>query len=219
MKYINEAFVQFFNLIHTFVNGYVSDKGMSYGLAIILVTVIIRIVILPLTIKQTKSSLVMSEIQPEVKKVQEKYKSDPQRAQEEVMKLYKEKGASPFSGCLPMLIQWPIFIALYFVFSTMTGLQGVQFLGMDLGSPNPVLAVLSGFTTFASGFISMPTNDADSAQAKQTKIMNISMAFFMVYISWNLRSALVMYWVTNNIIQVVQTVIMKKMDKKIVKVK
>jgi YidC/Oxa1 family membrane protein insertase len=192
---------------------------MSYGLAIILVTVIIRIVILPLTIKQTKSSLVMSEIQPEVKKVQDKYKSDPQKAQEEVMKLYKEKGASPFSGCLPMLIQWPIFIALYFVFSTMTGLQGVHFLGMDLASPNPFLAVLSGFTTFASGFISMPTHDADNAQAKQTKIMNISMAFFMVYISWNLRSALVMYWVTNNIIQVVQTVIMKKMDKKIVKAK
>jgi YidC/Oxa1 family membrane protein insertase len=192
---------------------------MSYGLAIILVTVIIRIVILPLTIKQTKSSLVMSEIQPEVKKVQDKYKSDPQKAQEEVMKLYKEKGASPFSGCLPMLIQWPIFIALYFVFSTMTGLQGVYFLGMDLASPNPFLAVLSGFTTFASGFISMPTHDADNAQAKQTKIMNISMAFFMVYISWNLRSALVMYWVTNNIIQVVQTVIMKKMDKKIVKAK
>jgi YidC/Oxa1 family membrane protein insertase len=219
LKYINEAFVQFFNLIHTFINGYVSDKGMSYGLAIILVTVIIRIVILPLTIKQTKSSLVMSEIQPEVKKVQDKYKSDPQKAQEEVMKLYKEKGASPFSGCLPMLIQWPIFIALYFVFSTMTGLQGVHFLGMDLASPNPFLAVLSGFTTFASGFISMPTHDADNAQAKQTKIMNISMAFFMVYISWNLRSALVMYWVTNNIIQVVQTVIMKKMDKKIVKAK
>ncbi|HSN57922.1 MAG TPA: membrane protein insertase YidC, partial [Clostridiaceae bacterium] len=114
MKYINEAFVQFFNLIHTFVNGFVSDKGISYGLAIILVTIIIRIVILPLTIKQTKSSLVMSEIQPEVKKVQDKYKSDPQKAQAEVMKLYKEKGASPFSGCLPMLIQWPIFIALYF---------------------------------------------------------------------------------------------------------
>jgi len=219
LKYINEAFVQFFNIIHGFINGFVSDKGLSYGLAIILVTIIIRIVLLPLTVKQTRSSLVMSEIQPEVKKLQEKYKNDPQKSQEEMMKLYKERGASPFSGCLPMLIQWPIFIALYFVFSTMTGLQGVYFLGIDLGAHNPVLAVLSGLTTFVSGYFSMPTHNADPAQARQTKIMNISMGFFMIYVSWNLKAALVLYWVVNNLIQVTQTVIMKKMDKKIVKEK
>jgi len=209
--------VQFFNIIHNFVNSFVPDKGLSAGLAIILVTVIIRILILPLTIKQTKSSLVMSEIQPEVKKLQEKHKNDPQKAQEEMMKLYKERGASPFSGCLPMLIQWPIFIALYFVFSTMTGLEGVYFLGLDLGKSNMVLAVLSGMTTFLSGYFSMPTHNADPAQARQTKIMNISMGFFMIYVSWNLKAALVLYWVVNNLIQVIQTVIMKKMDKKIAK--
>ena len=136
-----------------------------------------------------------------------------------MMKLYKEKGASPFSGCLPMLIQWPIFIALYFVFSTMTGLQGVNFLGINLGASNPVLAVLSGLTTFVSGFFTMPTNNADPAQARQTKIMNISMGFFMIYISWKLKAALVLYWIVNNLIQVTQTVIMKKLDKKIVKTK
>lgn len=219
MQYIKEAFVQFFIFIHTFVNGFIPDKGMSYGIAIILVTLIIRIILLPLTIKQTRSSLVMSEIQPEVKKLQEKYKNDPAKSQEEMMKLYKEKGASPFSGCLPMLIQWPIFIALYFVFSTMTGLQGVYFLGIDLGSSNVVLAVLSGLTTFVSGYFSMPTHNADPAQARQTKIMNISMGFFMIYVSWKLKAALVLYWVVNNLIQVTQTVIMKRMDKKIVKEK
>jgi YidC/Oxa1 family membrane protein insertase len=118
-----------------------------------------------------------------------------------------------------MLIQWPIFIALYFVFSTMTGLQGVNFLGIDLGASNPVLAVLSGLTTFVSGYFSMPTNNADPAQARQTKIMNISMGFFMIYVSWNLKAALVLYWIVNNLIQVIQTIIMKKLDKKIVKTK
>ena len=219
MNYIKEAFVQFFIAVHTMLSTFIPDKGLSYGLAIILVTIIIRIVLLPLTIKQTRSTLVMSEIQPEVKKLQEKYKNDPQKSQEEMMKLYKEKGASPFSGCLPMLIQWPIFIALYFVFSTMTGLQGVNFLGIDLGASNPVLAVLSGITTFVSGFFSMPTNNADPAQARQTKIMNISMGFFMIYVSWKLKAALVLYWIVNNLIQVTQTVIMKKMDKNIVKTK
>jgi YidC/Oxa1 family membrane protein insertase len=219
LSYIKEAFLQFFNAVHAMLNSFIPDKGLSYGLAIILVTIIIRIVLLPLTIKQTRSTLVMSEIQPDVKKLQEKYKNDPQKSQEEMMKLYKEKGASPFSGCLPMLIQWPIFIALYFVFSTMTGLQGVKFIGIDLGGSNPVLAVLSGLTTFVSGYFSMPTNNADPAQARQTKIMNISMGFFMIYVSWKLKAALVLYWIVNNLIQVTQTVIMKKMDKKIVKTK
>jgi YidC/Oxa1 family membrane protein insertase len=217
LGYIKEGFVQFFNAVHGMLNSFIPDKGLSAGLAIILVTIIIRIIILPLTIKQTKSSLVMSEVQPEVKKLQDKYKNDPAKAQEEMMKLYKEKGASPFSGCLPMLIQWPIFIALYFVFSTMTGIEGVYFLGLDLGKSNMVLAVLSGLTTFLSGYFSMPTHNADPAQARQTKIMNISMGFFMIYVSWKLRAALVLYWVVNNLIQVLQTVIMKKMDKKIVK--
>jgi len=209
--------MQFFIAIHSMLNSFIPDKGLSYGLAIILVTIIIRIVILPLTIKQIRSSLVMSEIQPDVKKLQEKYKNDPQKSQEEMMKLYKERGASPFSGCLPMLIQWPIFIALYFVFSTMTGLQGVYFLGINLGASNGILAVLSGLTTFISGYLSMPTHNADPAQARQTKIMNISMGFFMIYVSWKLKAALVLYWIVNNLIQVTQTVILKKMDKKIPK--
>jgi YidC/Oxa1 family membrane protein insertase len=209
--------MQFFIAIHSMLNSFIPDKGLSYGLAIILVTIIIRIVILPLTIKQIRSSLVMSEIQPDVKKLQEKYKNDPQKSQEEMMKLYKERGASPFSGCLPMLIQWPIFIALYFVFSTMTGLQGVYFLGINLGASNVILAVLSGLTTFVSGYLSMPTHNADPAQARQTKIMNISMGFFMIYVSWKLKAALVLYWIVNNLIQVTQTIILKKLDKKIPK--
>jgi YidC/Oxa1 family membrane protein insertase len=209
--------MQFFIAIHSMLNSFIPDKGLSYGLAIILVTIIIRIVILPLTIKQIRSSLVMSEIQPDVKKLQEKYKNDPKKSQEEMMKLYKERGASPFSGCLPMLIQWPIFIALYFVFSTMTGLQGVYFLGIDLGASNAILAVLSGLTTFVSGYFSMPTHNADPAQARQTKIMNISMGFFMIYVSWKLKAALVLYWIVNNLIQVTQTIILKKLDKKIPK--
>ena len=212
MRYINEAFVGFFQLIHNMLAVLVPNPNLSYGLAIILVTLIIRIVILPLTIKQQKSTFAMNEIQPEVKKIQERYKKDPQKAQELTMKLYKEKGASPFSGCLPLLIQWPIFLALYFVFYNLQGINGVHFLWIaDLTQSDMILAFLAAITTYFSGMISMPTNAADPAQAKQTKMMNIGMSIFMVFICWKLRSALVLYWVINNVIQIVQAVIMKQL--------
>lgn len=209
MQYLNNAFVQFFEFIHHNVTLLIPNKNISYGVSIILVTAIIRLILLPLNIKQTKSSIVMSEMQPETKKIQEKYKNDPQKAQQEVMKLYKEKGASPLSGCLPMLIQWPIFIALYYVFNNLTGINGVHFLWInDLAKRDVVLAVLSGLTTYCSGTLMMPSGD--SAQAKQSATMNIGMSIFMIFISWSLKSALVLYWVINNSIQIIQTLAMKK---------
>ncbi len=212
MQYLNNAFVQFFELVHHGVAGVIPDKNISYGIAIILVTAIIRIILLPLNIKQTRSSIVMSELQPETKKIQEKYKNDPQRSQQEMMKLYKEKGASPLSGCLPMLIQWPIFIALYYVFNNLHGISGVHFLWInDLGKRDIILAFLSGLTTYYSGTLMMPSGD--SAQAKQSTTMNVGMSIFMVFISWSLKSALVLYWVINNSIQIAQTLIMRKVDK------
>lgn len=212
MRYINEVFVGFFQLIHNMLAVLIPNPNWSYGLAIILVTLIIRIIILPLTIKQQKSTFAMNEIQPEVKKIQERYKKDPQKAQELTMKLYKEKGASPFSGCLPLLIQWPIFLGLYFVFYNLQGIGGVHFLWIsDLTQSDILLALFAGVSTYFSGILSMPSNAADPAQAKQTQMMNIGMSFFMVFICWKLRSALVLYWVINNLIQIVQAVVMKKL--------
>ena len=85
----------------------------SYGLAIILLTLTTRVLLLPLSIKQTKSMREMQVIQPEVKKIQTRYKSDPQKRNEEMMKLYKEHGVNPFGGCLPLVMQMPVFIGLY----------------------------------------------------------------------------------------------------------
>lgn len=209
-SFLNNAFVQFFEFVHQSVSLIFPSKNLSYGLAIILVTVIIRLILLPLNIKQTKSSIAMNELQPETKKIQEKYKNDPKRSQQEVMKLYKEKGANPLSGCLPMLIQWPIFIALYYVFNNLHGINGVHFLWIsDLSKRDVVLAVLSGLTTYFSGSLMMPSGN--SAQAKQSATMNISMSVFMIFISWSLKSALVLYWVINNTIQIIQTLVMKRM--------
>lgn len=214
MSYLNNAFVQFFELIHRGVDVVFVNQNISYGISIILVTLIIRLILFPLSLKQTRSSFAMTEIQPEAKKLQDKYKNDPQKSQAELMKLYKEKGASPFSGCLPMLIQWPIFIALYYVFNNLAGISGVSFLWIkDLAQRDIILAILSGITTYYSGMLMMPAT-GEPSQAKQTQIMNTSMSIFMVFISWKLRSALVLYWVINNLIQVAQTVLIKKWDSK-----
>jgi YidC/Oxa1 family membrane protein insertase len=87
----------------------------DYGLSIILLTILVRIVLLPLTIKQTKSMREMQRIQPEVKRLQQKYKGDRQKMNTEMMALYKEHGVNPFGGCAPLLLQFPVLIALYWV--------------------------------------------------------------------------------------------------------
>lgn len=210
MQYINNAFVQFFNLIHGFVRSIIANPNVSYGVAIILVTAIIRLLLLPLNIKQTKSSLKMNKVQPELKKLQQKYKNDPQKMQEKTMELYKEMGVNPLGGCLPLLLQWPIFIALYYVFNTLTGINGISFLWIkNLAKPDILLAILSGATTYYSGSLMAPS---DPAQAKQTASMNIGMSIFMIIISWKLKAALVLYWVVNNLIQILQTFFMKKAE-------
>jgi YidC/Oxa1 family membrane protein insertase len=213
MKYLNNAFVQFFEYLHDLVISVVPNQNLSYGIAIILMTIIIRLLILPLGVKQIRSSLIMNKIQPEIKKLQDKYKKDPQKMQKEMTKLYKEKGASPFSGCLPLLIQWPILIALYYVFNHLNGINGIGFLWIkDLGKPDIILALLSGITTFLASWLIMPTDNIE--QASQTKKMNIGMSVFMIFISWKLKAALTLYWVVSNLIQVGQNFVIKKIEEK-----
>lgn len=224
MQYLNKALVDFFQLLLKGVTSIIANPNYSYGIAIILMTAIIRIILLPLNIKQTKSTVKMNEIQPEVQKIQAKYKNDPQKSQEEMMKLYKEKGVNPMGGCLPLLIQWPILIALYYVFNTLPGIKGVHFLWIkDLGAgatfADPIhnwttwiLPLVSAGTQYYAGVLMAPPGN--SAQAKQSNTMNLSMSIFMIFISWNLKAALVLYWVISNLFQIVQTLVFKKMEEK-----
>jgi YidC/Oxa1 family membrane protein insertase len=107
----------------------------SYGLAIILLTVLVRIVLIPLTVKQIRSMAAMSKLQPELKRLQAKYKTDRQKLNEEMMKLYREHGVNPLGGCLPLLMQMPVFIALYSVLRV-----AIVF---DAGLPQPVAATVA----------------------------------------------------------------------------
>lgn len=213
LQFLREFLVGFFNLVHGGIEFIVKDPNYSYGLAIIFFTLIIRIILLPLNIKQTRSQAKMQEIQPEIQKVQTKYKNDPQKSQQEIMKLYKEHGANPMSGCLPLLIQMPVLFAMYYVYYNLQGIEGVRFLWIpDLTKPDPIylLPILSTATTYVSSLMIAPKNN-DNPQAKQMSTMNTGMAIFMGFMSLNFKSALVLYWVVNNLIQMGQTFVMKKM--------
>lgn len=207
--------VSCFSFIHdNIIAVVITNKSLSYGIAIIIFTIIIRILLLPLGMKSMKSQLKMTEIQPEVKKIQEKYKKDPQKLNEETMKLYKEKGVNPLGGCLPLLVQMPVLMALYNVFRDKQ-FNGIPFLWIaDLSKPDHlfILAILSGATTYISSTLLAPKGD--NAQAKQTSTMNIVMGGFLTMMSLNMNSSLVLYWVFGNLFQIGQTLFIKRNNKK-----
>lgn len=203
MAGINSALTSFFNLIHNFVSLGVKNLSLAYFLDIFIFTAIIKLILLPLTISQTKSQVKITEMQPKLKELQEKYKGDPQKLQQKQMELYKEMGASPFSGCLLIFIQFPIFIAMYNVIYRYTGFNDVGFLWIkSLGQKDAlyILPLLSGLTTYIQGIMMTPKND--DPQSKSQKQMNIFMTLFITWVSINFKAALVLYWIISNIIQI-----------------
>ena len=174
----------------------------SYGLAIILLTVIIKILLYPLTAKQIKSMKAMQELQPELKKLQEKYKDNPQVMQQKLAALYQKAGVNPLAGCLPMLIQMPILMGMYYaLFNFDYGGAEPSFLWLPSLSQTDstyILPFLSALTTFLQQKMTMMEG------TPQTKTLMIIMPIFIGWISLNFPAGLVLYWVTMNIVQIVQ---------------
>lgn len=199
----------FFDLIVKGIHGVgISSQSWTYFLALFIFTLIIKFLILPLTIKQTRSMVLTQEMQPKIKALQEKYKNDPKTLQQKQMELYKESGSNPLSGCLPLLIQFPIFIAMYNVIrvESLHGLVGVRFLWVpSLAKPDPYfgLPILSGISTYVSMLITQPKK-SDDPTVKTQRQMGIFMSAFSVWIGLKFQSALVLYWIIGNIIQLAQ---------------
>jgi YidC/Oxa1 family membrane protein insertase len=172
--------------------------SMPYGWVLILFGLVVRVVLWPLNQKAMRSSVAMQAIQPEIKAIQEKYKQEPQRMQQEVMKVYKEHGVNPVGGCLPMLIPMPVLFALFFVFRQTIELRGVPFLWLpDLSRADPyyVIPIVMGISMFALskiGQIGVPPNP-------QTKMMTYAMPAFMTFIFLRLSSGLNLYYAVSNL--------------------
>lgn len=208
MSFITDFFKTIFDFLHNLISnmGVDASSGLSYVLAITLLTIIIRGCLLPFNIKSAKSNQKMQEIQPEVKKLQEKYKNDPQKAQTELMKLYKEKNVSMTGGCLPALLPLPILMALYYTFNSMD-ITGSFLWIPNLGQPDPIfiLPILAGLSTFIPSYLLSKASPPSSEGGMNMMPMNIGMSIFMGIMALQFKSILVIYWILGGLIQLVTT--------------
>jgi YidC/Oxa1 family membrane protein insertase len=190
---------------------WVYDHVGNYGIAIILLTVVSKILFYPLTVKSMRSMKAMQALAPQVNALRNKYKSDPQRLQRETLELYRKHKVNPAGGCLPMVAQIPIFYALYLALSVSVELQNAPFLCFghvfgvnlwicDLASYDPtyVLPILMGVTMFVQQ--KMTPVAGDPRQAK----MMLVMPFVFTFMFLNLPSGLVLYWTVSNVLQILQ---------------
>ncbi len=196
----------------------------NYGLSIILMTIVIKIILHPLTYKSFQSMKKMSALQPKINEIREKYKNNPQQMNKEISALYKKEKVNPMGGCLPMLLQLPIFYALYTLLSSMIELRNESFLWIkDLSLPDTVATIkasipLLGYRINGQGFTdinilpfimtattllqSRLTSGDQSSQ--QGKMMTYLFPLMFFFIFWNMPSGLVLYWTVQNILTIGQ---------------
>ncbi|MBO8125662.1 MAG: membrane protein insertase YidC [Firmicutes bacterium] len=177
----------------------------SWGLAIILLTVAIRLLLYPLTASQTKSMAAMRDLQPKMKELQAKYKDKPEEYQKRMLELYKEHKVNPLGGCLPVLLQMPILFALFYVlrefdFGSQSGFLWIQ----SLSQPDStyLMPILTAVTTY----MQMMLTPTDSSQ----KTMMYIMPAFIGIISMQFPAGLTLYWVVSNIIAYLQQMVINK---------
>ena len=235
---------QLFNGLQDILGGALAffyDLVPSYGLAIILLTISVNLLLFPLTLKQTRSTRAFQSIQPEVRRIQKELKEKPEEMQKELMRVQREAGATPGGCLLPLVVQFPIWLALFRVLSV-TGIVHIPegstlrvaiegghttFLGMDLGlkvseavalgigTAIPYLLML--VVMVASQYVQQWHATAgqvrpDNPQAAATQMITKVMPLFIGFVSYNFPAGLVLYWMTGNIFRLLQQVVIFRID-------
>ncbi|GAA0415704.1 MAG: YidC family membrane integrase SpoIIIJ [Bacillota bacterium] len=186
----------------------------NYGLAIVIVTILVRLVLLPLNVKQLKSSKAMQDIQPKLKELQQKYSSKDantqQKLQQETMALFQKNGVNPLAGCLPIFIQMPILIAMYHAIMRTESIKTHSFLWFELGAPDPffILPIIAAAATWFQQKLMMSGSPA--AQNPQMMVMLYVMPIMIGVFAIFFPAALALYWVVGNIFMVAQTLFIRK---------
>lgn len=213
-----------------FVYDMVSKMGTEpatfsfYAMAIIITTIIFKLILLPIGMSQSRSSRKMNEIQPKMKEIQAKYKNDPQTQQMKMSELYKEEKYNPASGCLILIVQLPIILAFFkvmrepakFVFTTPGVYESINkvFLWIpNLENPDPYiwgLPLLAALTTFLQSK-TMAAPSADPAQASTQKMMNMFLPVMIFFAARNFPAGLALYWVLSNIFTIGQQMVSNNM--------
>ncbi len=203
--------------------------GYDFGLAIIVLTAIIRIIFLPLTIKSVLSQRALNKINPKVKEIKEKYKNNSTAQQAAILQLYKDSNVNPVAGCLPLLVQFPILIALYQVFNSgfkpenltllygfihNPGLVKEMFIGIiNITKSNYLLTILAGILQFLQAR-QMADSNKNADMGKEMTALNSQMLYFfpiiIIIIGWNLPAGLMLYWITTTALSIAEQTYIKR---------
>lgn len=194
MGFLTDLMRQGMDLFYSFTGG--------YAIAIILLTVAVRVVLLPFTISQIRATQKMQELQPKIKEIQKKYKNDPQRINRETMELWKKHKVNPLAGCLPLLLQFPFLIAFFQVLQSYEYVGPAGFLWVShLARPDPIgLPVLAAVTTWWQMKITPTGGGAEGSQ----RMMAMTMPILIGWMSTKFASGLALYWVVSNLFSIAQ---------------
>lgn len=177
----------------------------NYGLSIIIFTIIMKVLMFPLNAKQTKSLQQMQELQPEIEKIQKQYKDNKEKQNEELLKLYQEKGYNPAAGCLPMILSliiiFPLYRAIYGLDMSQTSFLWIS----SLAQPDVILVILNGIATLGQTYLT--TKTSATGQSSATMWM---MPIMIIAISFRFPSGVLVYWITQTVLTVLQQLIMTK---------
>ena len=202
-------FAKYIFILLDLIHGYVGN----WGVAIIFLTILIRIILFPLTLKGMVSMQKLKDIAPKMKEIQQKHKGDPQKMQAAMMELYKKHGANPFGGCLPLVLQIPVFFAIYRVLYNAVELKNASFAlwihDLSVMDPYFVLPVLMGISMYVQQSLT-PSTFTDPMQAKVFKWLPVIFTIFLI----TFPAGLILYWTINNVISIIQQMVINKVISK-----
>lgn len=218
MNSIADLFQNLFSPVVNIFGGalrYFHDLGAPWWLAIVILTVIVRGLLFPLTVKQVKNMRAVQDLKPEMDRVRKQFKDNRQRQQEEIMKLYQERKVNPLGGCLPILVQMPVFIGIFYVIRKFGGTPGVNepqiptfreggilwFQDLSQMDPYHVLPVLSALTMLAATEIT--SKNLEPQMRWMMRVLPLGVTIFL----WSFPAGLFVYWITSNLVTLVQNYI------------
>ena len=233
------AIIEPFALAIGFLLSYIYDFVVSYGLSIVILTIIINIIIFPLTLRQTRSTKRMQDAQADIKKVQKQYKDDKEELNKKIAELYKEKGINPLGCVVPLLVQMPIWFALFRVlrepllfipkeaslYSQLGDHSSVLFFNIDLQIPASAITawidrapyivlilLVVGTALIQQNQLTKKQGKSNNQQQQQMQMIGKVMPIFFGFISWTLPSGLVVYFLTGNIFRIGQQALIVKLE-------
>ena len=235
------AIIEPFALAIGFLLSYIYDFVVSYGLSIVILTIIINIIIFPLTLRQTRSTKRMQDAQADIKKVQKQYKDDKEELNKKIAELYKEKGINPLGCVVPLLVQMPIWFALFRVlrepllfipkeaslYSQLGDHSSILFFNMDLQIPASeitawidrapyivLILLVVGTALIQQNQLTKKQGKSNNQQQQQMQMIGKIMPIFFGFISWTLPSGLVVYFLTGNIFRIGQQALIVTLEQK-----